>query len=577
MKLFSLALLISISNLVFSQIKSRETTIKEGEKYYVHTVEKGSTLYSISKLYGVSMEVVIRLNPGIEHGLREDKILLIPFKDEVTHSQKTVKEPVLYKVREGETLFSISKKIGVNPSEIKHLNPNLGEVLLMDQEILVPNTGVDVNAITAEPKKVPDTIIDHVVLDHETLYSISKRFMVSVNEVALLNKISSRDIKPGMILKVPVYPKENKEVNVREIPKSVSVNTKEDTLKKQDIRIKDSLFRVAFVLPFNSDKENDALSLISTEFYMGAQIALDSLAKLGYSCNVSVYDCGTDTTTLVPILEKIKEDTFDLIIGPLNGQNLEYTADFCKNNYVKMVSPIVNSTSVLLQNPFVYNASTSDISLVKGLAKFIYKNYVAEQIILVKVGPKDEELFSAFRSSFMSQGTRKLFEISDKEISAYSKKGKNCVYVVLSREKAYSTMISNEIMMAKDRLGSPMITLFGLKDWLSFEDIDGETKNKLNFHFANSVDYSEDSQSTIALESVYENKFNVALTKYAIQGFDVSMYFIKSLFNPITSELGVMNHLNVVQTKEGSGFENKACFIFKQEDFEILKVGEINN
>ena len=65
--------------------------------------------------------------------------------------------------------------------------------------------------------KVADTIIVHEVLEHETLYSISKRFMLTVDELAKLNNVSSNQIKPGMTLKVPIYGKEAKEVAIRSL------------------------------------------------------------------------------------------------------------------------------------------------------------------------------------------------------------------------------------------------------------------------------------------------------------------------------------------------------------------------
>ena len=63
--------------------------------------------------------------------------------------------------------------------------------------------------------------------------------------------------------------------------------------------------RIAFLLPFNADKQGDPTGAIATDFYMGAQLALDSLVKLGYEGNVFIHDVGNDSTDLVPILKKL--------------------------------------------------------------------------------------------------------------------------------------------------------------------------------------------------------------------------------------------------------------------------------
>ena len=42
-------------------------------------------------------------------------------------------------------------------------------------------------------------------------------------------------------------------------------------------------------------------------------------------------------------------------------------------------------------------------------------------------------------------------------------------------------------------------------------------------------------------------------------------------------EAGVMNNIQLASTGAGNGSENKACFILKQQDYEIIKVSEVND
>ena len=48
-----------------AQIDEKVYTIN-GEKYYLHTVERGHTLYGISKKYSVEIQDLIDANPGVE-------------------------------------------------------------------------------------------------------------------------------------------------------------------------------------------------------------------------------------------------------------------------------------------------------------------------------------------------------------------------------------------------------------------------------------------------------------------------------------------------------------------------------
>jgi hypothetical protein len=66
------------------------------------------------------------------------------------------------------------------------------------------------------------------------------------------------------------------------------------------------------------------------------------------------------------------------------------------------------------------------------------------------------------------------------------------------------------------------------------------------------------------------------LSKYAAQGFDVTMFFIQENILGVKSEQGVINHFQIIESLEGSGKENAACFVFKQNDFKVVKIAEVN-
>jgi LysM repeat protein/ABC-type branched-subunit amino acid transport system substrate-binding protein len=549
---------------VFGQ-KTTEMVEKNGKKYYLHTVKQGSTLFSICKDYEVLVDEVTALNPNLNAGIKIGQKILIPIIGESAKSFS-------YTVKEGETFFSILKKYNLKEEDVLKLNPGMSKNLQMDQVILLPGDYMKYrNEVNVVPK-IADTVIVHEVLEHETLYSISKRFMLTVDEVAKLNKVSSKDIKPGMKLQIPIYGKENKDVLIRSL---TEVNIKIDSVVNNVNEVAHSN-NITFLLPFLADKQNDPTGAIATEFYMGAQLAIDSLVKLGFEGKVYVHDVGMDTTQLKPLLDLEETKSSSLLIGPFNGENLDYASEYAKKNTKILVSPIVATTSYLKNNPYVYNASTSEITLVKKMAKYVYSAHLNDQVILVKVGPKDEELYNAFRSSFLAKGNKKLYETTEKELSSFVKKGKNIVFVVLSRERVFSTKIADKIHLLALKPTSPDITLFGLKEWAYFEDIPAEVKNKLHFHYSASVNFDTKSEEVKVLKDLYKQKYNTQLTKYAAQGFDVTMNYISQFFLNKQNNKGVINHFVSKSIMEGSGFENTACFIFKQEDFVVTKIAEVN-
>ena len=574
MKHFFTLLLVFLSIPVFGQLNDKDIVTKDGKKCYTYIVKKGGTLFSVCKEINVPIDEVALLNPETAKGVREGQKLLVPLT-----AKKVLENGVKsfsYSIREGETFYSVLKKFSISEQQLINANPGLTKDLIAGQTINIPGNKPSDLIENSKPTKKPDTIIVHKVLDHETLYNISKRFMVTVDELSKLNNnISSSQLKPGMTLRVPIYAKKVEGVAVRQIDSIPTPLSEKTTIL--DTALKVRTHGLTFLLPFNTEKQNDPTSAIATEFYMGAQIAIDSLISLGYQGKVVVLDAGSDSSTIGPLLRQEDVLNSELIIGPFNGENLELASKFCKLNNIQLVSPIVATTSILKENTFVTNAVASEITLLKNMAKFVQRNYIAEQIYLVKVGTKDDDLYQAFRATYLSLGTKKLIEIQEKDIATHLKKGKNAVFVVPSRDRALATSITDKLSSWSTKPKSPILTLIGTKDWVNFDDISAEAKNRLNFHYASSVDFDITSQETGKLKKLYRKKYNTALTKYAVQGFDVTMYFVKKILLEQKPGDGIMNIINPLPLKEGNGFENRASYILKQDDYKIVKVGEIND
>jgi murein DD-endopeptidase MepM/ murein hydrolase activator NlpD len=69
--------------------KSNKVEVIEGKKYYIHSVEKGQTLYSIAKTYSTTVDVVLANNQDAIDGLKPDDKLRIPFIGSANNLQKT--------------------------------------------------------------------------------------------------------------------------------------------------------------------------------------------------------------------------------------------------------------------------------------------------------------------------------------------------------------------------------------------------------------------------------------------------------------------------------------------------------
>ncbi len=98
---------------------------------------------------------------------------------------------ILHKVTPQETLFAISRKYEVSVGEIQNANEVLKQGLKIGQTIRVPYI---------EKNKVPAGSALHKVNPGETLFSISKKYGVSVDSLKQWNKLLGNDLSVGQAL-----------------------------------------------------------------------------------------------------------------------------------------------------------------------------------------------------------------------------------------------------------------------------------------------------------------------------------------------------------------------------------------
>lgn len=135
----------------------------------------------------------------------------------------------VYKVERGDTLYSISKKYQITVAELRTAN-NLKEndIIKVGQKLIIPDADISTAAAlsTTNKKVTIDKNIkteNYQVQKGDTLYGIAKKNGISVAELMALNNLNSSSvIKVGQKLKL--YKKELPSVTVNETTVSLSTN-----------------------------------------------------------------------------------------------------------------------------------------------------------------------------------------------------------------------------------------------------------------------------------------------------------------------------------------------------------------
>jgi len=221
---------LSKDTITLASAAPRTQTIKKVTPAEYHRVKSGETLSSISKKYGMTVAELKHKNRIKGNKLSLKQSLMI--KDETTELIVQTIQPTdnpsklvaqdfkntgslksdqniagdrpnsSHTVKKGETLFSISKLYNISVDELKSINKIQKGKLRPGQELMIsPSVNLAKNEPSVKEQEAHKTIT-HKVISGESLYSIAKTNNITVDELISINNISNAKIHPGQELKI---------------------------------------------------------------------------------------------------------------------------------------------------------------------------------------------------------------------------------------------------------------------------------------------------------------------------------------------------------------------------------------
>ena len=126
-----------------------------------------------------------------------------------------------HRVSQGETLYGISAKYKVEVIDILNSNPQLINGLRAGDSLLIPWSESLSADIEIPEAKVPQSFLEHEVKRRETLYSISRQYGVTIDEILHFNK-GVGQLKRRDILRIPQW---NEKASIKQEVRVETVNT----------------------------------------------------------------------------------------------------------------------------------------------------------------------------------------------------------------------------------------------------------------------------------------------------------------------------------------------------------------
>ena len=557
-------------------------------EFKTHNVKKGETLYSLSKMYGVTQESIKRYNTQLyANELRTGEEIKIPVQQLATDEPKPAETNRKHVVKPKETVFGLARMYGISVAELQTLNPNLPENLPIGTIVNVPDKNY-----TADARVDDDEFGFYEVQPQETMYSLTRRWDMTERELTALNPALEDGLKSGMVLKLP------KEFTM--LTTAINDGGQQDlTQSLTNFSVKN----VALLLPFNAsvtqsdtiDNRRELLKAngvtrIALDFYSGAMMAVDSAKALGISTNLYIYDTkykrGDESGNSRKVDALLNNNDFseiDAVIGPLLGNNVEQTANSLKSKHIPVVSPITPRVKMASN---IFQTRPTDDLLRDYMLEYINVSGADKNLIVIA-----DKKNSVVKSRIMSIHPGAIFVDPKTSDSGYyldptaistklSKTQDNWIILETNDVPLISNTITN-----LSTLGDKNITLMTTQKGSAYDtdDIGNMTLMRLGFQFP-SIDRqgAKDDFDNVFFKN-YAKKYGVDPSNYAVRGFDLTLDTLLRLASAedlyASADTGietryVENKFNYVKDAQ-EGYHNDAVYILKYGPELILQEIEV--
>ncbi|MCG2459704.1 LysM peptidoglycan-binding domain-containing protein [Flavobacteriaceae bacterium F89] len=560
----------------YLRVRTEENVIDEDD-FEKYSVQPKETRWSIANKYGISVDSLKSLNPEMGEILSIGQELNLPKLPGSTVEDQEIQLYSSYTVPPKQTFYSLEKKMGVTEEQVKALNPEVQQRGLQEGMVIrLPNKKADTTAVNT------DNFIFYEVKPKQTEYSLTRNLGVTYAQLIALNPDLKAGLKAGMVLKIPKSKQDGLEVKNSLILDKINLLDSIDILNRP---------KLVFLLPFRannidlSNKENAVETIVnrtstrvSLGLYTGALIALDSIKKLGVSVDVRTYDTQLDIAKVKEILLNERLNSVSAIIGPLDAKSLDEVAFRAANYQVPVIAPVTSNSDISLSN--VFFTIPTDMVLRSKMLDYMGGVYTDQNIIVIADDnnkPVEAQILSRFPSAKTVQLKENLSLDIAKFTDLLSQDVENWVFLETGNFKVISSVSS---ILNSSISEDVKVRMFTTNKNKAFDNdvISSVHLSNLRFTYP-SVDREMSNDSFVRS---YRNRFGMDPDRYAIRGFDVTydallkLAYKNNLFeaSKVIGKTEYSGNKFDYHKDLASGYFNTACYILMYDAMHIKEVKE---
>ena len=445
-----------------------------------------------------------------------------------------------------------------------------------------------------------DTVF-HKVERKETLFSISEKYKIKINDLLNLNpQLRESKLRRNSTILIPVY----KTQELEDIDNEDIKNSEQDEMVELEITSLDSIYiqkkkknnklNISVLLPFrssnlnyNSIKEVESLLVdrnlytIALDLYSGILNAINDLKKIGISINLNVFDTDNSLNKILEISDSEKIRNSDLIIGPLLPKNFETFAaiDFLEG--IPKVFPLSNIPIKILKG--VIQTVTPRNLLREKMIEYLDINIDRDENIVIIADSLNldikNKLTSIFPNSIKIKPEFEGYVLPELLDSLLVDSLPNKVIV----ESEIFTLVSSIVSQLNSQITSERdVRLYTTYKGNQYDDPSIDIKNLGDLRFTYpSISKKIRSDSITDFKENYKDLFGSLPNSDVVRGYDITKDIVlrilldNNIYKTVKYGEQTYNESKFLYKKDTlGGLFNSSIYILKHFDYDIEEINQ---
>ncbi len=571
---------------------------QENQTYFLHTIEKGQSLYSIASMYGVSQADIVRLNPGSDEKIYVGRTLRIPRQEE-SRTQETY-----HTIVAGETLYRLSVNYGISVQAICAANPGLdARNFRTGQVIRIPartdDNTLTTSAPTSQPQQPqqsrelrPNCRDMHKVKRKETVYSISREYGITEAELIAANPELKGDnkLKRGSFLCIPY----SKETSTSSTPTPQAAPSNDELFRENSGEARQyKTLKAAVILPILPEGAQRNESSRMVEYYEGFLMAVDSLKRSGVSVDLYTYNSGPEKASLQSILARREMQDVHIIFGPLYQEHIAPLAAFAKKKGIRLVIPFTSKDNSVFRNPYIYQVNTPQSYLYSEVYDHFTRIFRRPNVIFIDTrdsGRKEKAEFIQGLKDELKSRSIPMVTLSDTvtspSLGAALRPGYENIFIPTSGSNVALIKLLPQLSLTVRQHPEAECRLFGYPEWQTYTKDHLESFFELDTYIYSSFYTNNLLPTAVSFTNSYRRWYGKDMEerypKYGMLGFDTGYYFLKGLSRYGSEFEENLSGFQTVPIQTGfkfqrvnnwGGFINRKVFFVRfSREYEVVKL-----